>query len=350
VLRTRGALVAHLVAESCPTTTHYIQFLRKLLESNADGDLDATRFAQELGSAFPNQHAWLDPFFNTTDLPDFRITEHGPDDRQPGQDRYRVEVENRGDVAAYIDVATFTDRGQPLRSYRQYVEPGQKRGVIFRDAARVARIELDPRGTLPQSAVEDEVVERQGEVTVAAAPYIPAYPFWTRSADLYRVDDLDLDLPSVSIRNFQGQIQWWETHHGPSGAVLLGEAEIVLRPEGAHAESFRKQMHKDELSFTASDLWIRFPPEAWDRIEPHIGENMGNALGLRRRQVYEHSFPTYFFEGSLAQVPPPGSALVVFGLSGDERRGWVRLPHPDGRVTERLWDHLRGQTIWEDTR
>ena len=67
-------------------------------------------------------------------------------------------------------------------------------------------------------------------------------------------------------------------------------------------------------------------------------------------QVYEHSFPTYFFEDSRAQVPPPGSALVLFSLAGDERRGWLRRPLPDGTVQMRLWDHLRGQTIWEETR
>jgi len=282
--------------------------------------------------------------------------DHGPDEREgtAGGERYRVKVENTGDIAAAVDMSTFSAEGIRLRTFRTYLEAGQTRGVIFREVSRVARVELDPRGIVPQSKLENQSIELQRMVGPDLAPFVPSFAFSIGSKGFVAVENLDLELTSVTIRGFNGYLQWWETHHGPSGAVLLGEGEVEIRPGGEHAAAFREQMHKDALTFRGTEMFIRFPLEAWARIEPQLGEvyasDDSQELVLRRRQIYEHSFPTYFFEDSRAQVPAPGSALVLFSLAGDERRAWVRRPLPDGTVHMRLWDHLRGQTIWEETR
>jgi hypothetical protein len=110
-----------------------------------------------------------------------------------------------------------------------------------------------------------------------------------------------------------------------------------------------------ELSFPeARDLWIRFPLGAWDDIAPQLGAMIGEqerrSLLNLQSWVYNFSFETYFFEGPEAQVPPLGSALVVFRTGADEWKGYVREPLPDATVVRRFWDHLASATIWEDRR
>ena len=163
---------------------------------------------------------------------------------------------------------------------------------------------------------------------------------------------MNLQLDDVTIQGFTGYIQWWETYHGPSGAVLIGKATVQVAPTGRFRESFRKTMGSDSLTFKAEDLFLRFPVAAFGKIRAQMGEPVDAAtqesLQGRRQFVFEHSFPSFYSEGGLAQVPPPGGSLVVFGLGGEEWRGIARCPLPNGLVRARLWDHLRGTTLWEE--
>ncbi|MEZ5064579.1 MAG: hypothetical protein R3B81_07565 [bacterium] len=352
VLATRGALVAHMLAEACPSRSHFISFLRTFREHYENRDVDASVFSGDLSRAFPNQHTFLEPYFRTTELPNFVIKDHAPDTKPGVKDRYRVQIDNEGPVAGPVEIVTFTGKGQFLRSFRTFIDAGQTGGVTFRDAGRIARIEIDPRGaTLGASRGASIVVEGGGEGP--QEPLVPAFPIISGTSRPYEVQNFSLDLPSLKVRNFNGFVHWWQTYHGPSAATLVGEGDVEIVPDGELAAAFEAKMHRTSLKFAARDIFLRFPLDAWPQFEKQFGAEMESLTAEqehRRRFSYEHSFPTYFFEESRAQVPPPGSVLATFEISGDERRAWVRWPQSDGRTTMRLWDHLRGTTIWEETR
>jgi hypothetical protein len=104
----------------------------------------------------------------------------------------------------------------------------------------------------------------------------------------------------------------------------------------------------------AAEIWVRFPLDAWKQIEPQLGapvaqENRQQMLD-RQHWIHSFSFPVYFADRDRAQIPPPGSTVVVFTEAGGERKGFARIPNADGTVLERLWDHRTSKTIWEQRR
>lgn len=352
VLDTRGALVAQMMADACPSTSHWISFLRSERSTRKGQTLDLKTFLADLDGRFPNQHAFIAPFLDTTDLPDFTLASHAPA-KGTGPDRYRIEVANRGKAAAYAELATFTADDHMLRTTRLFIPPGETRAVMMGDASRIGRIRIDPRGATLQSAVQNESAAVTGTAATSLQPYVPAFPFSVGETLLREVKTLSFGLTGVKVDGFSGYLQWWETQHGPSGAVMLGKGTVTIAPTGPFAESFRKALGRDTMTFQAEDLFVRFPVASWAGIQPALGPEVDDAtrvaLAARRQFVYEHSFPALFSEGALAEVPPPGGALVIFGLGGDEWRGYSREPLPSGKVKVRLWDHLRGTTIWEAT-
>jgi hypothetical protein len=352
VLEGRGALVAHLAAEAARTRSDWIAELRRLRGALGDATLDWSGFRELIKERFPVHHQDLRPFLETTDLPDFRIASHGPSEKHKG--RYRVEVVNKGIIEAPAEVVTYTRDGHELHTFRLPIGPGDSRAIQFQDAERIGRVAVDPRGVTPQKALDQETVVLVASSAKPEEPYVPSFPFETDMGSMRSVQGFALELDGVSIVDFNGDLQWYWTHHGPSGACLLGTGTVVVAPSGPFAPGFRQAMGRDSLSFReCGQIWVRFPPASWKRIEAQLGaasplENRERIHGVRI--VYEHSFPTFFFEASRAQVPPPGSSLVIFTASGGERRGFVRRPLPDGRVFARFWDHLKGETIWEETR
>ncbi len=352
VLDTRGALVAHMFAEACPTRPLWLRVLYGQRRDRQGGTLTITEFLAALDERFRNQHRFLAPYLAGTDLPDYVLAGHEASDFGSG-DRLKIDVANRGTATGWAEVATYTVDGRMLRSTRLLVGPGETRSVLMGDASRIGRIRLEPRGTALQSAVGSEDVSLTPSAGATAESHVPAFPFAPEGSGMRKVENLTLALDGIEIRGFSGLLQSWETHHGPSGAVLLGKATVEVHPGGPFAEAFRAKMGRETLTFSAEDLFLRFPVAAWEKIRPALGaaepEPLPAAVAGRRQFVYEHSFPTRFAEGALAQVPPPGGALVVFGLGGEEWRGYSREPLPNGKVVVRLWDHLRGTPIWEAT-
>jgi hypothetical protein len=353
VLRTRGALAWHMSADAVSSLSQFMAFLAEFRSNFHGTNVDAEVFGADLGRRFPNQHTFVQPFLDTTDLPDFVIADHGESDDDKMRDRYRVEVENRGKVAASVEVGTFTKDDQLVRSFRLSVEPGKKRAVLFRDRGRVARVALDPRQILLQSSTEGETLNVSPGRTLDETPFVPAFRFSRAEHDFRHVTDLDIPLTGATIRGFTGYAMWYSTHHGPSGLLLLGDASVVIEPPAPHAESFRQKMGRARMEFDTPAMWVRFPVETWKTIGPLLqaAETPEEQPDEHEaRFIYDHSFPTYYFEGSMAQVPPPGGELVILSLGGVERRGWVREPKGNGKVFARFWDQLRGDTLWEDTR
>ena len=354
VLATRGALLAHLVAESAPSRSHYLGFLRHFRDRFASSDVDGGLFSTELGVTYPNQHGHLDPFFRTTDLPAMRIDEHGQATGKgiSAKGRYRIQVENTGTADGVTEVAAFSRGGHLIRTFNLKVEAGKKRSVAFRDATRIARIELDPRGATLQVGVEEQGAERVGDTAMPTGEYIPSFAFNRKGGnDFWEVTHFSLELPGVPLENFTGHLQYWETHHGPSGILLLGDGTYVVTPDtDEHRASFVDQMGRESAKVYAKGIYVRFPLSAWSQIEGQLGAQVPstqeNKLGWMRDHIYQHSHPAGFTDDSRAQVPPPGSAMVV-SKNGDEWRGWIRMPQSDGKVKMRYWDHLRSQTIWE---
>lgn len=356
VLATRGALLAHVVAEAAPSRSHFLGFLRHFRDRFASSDVDGILFSTELSTTYPNQHDHLDPFFRTTDLPVLRIDDHGQVTKSglAAKGRYRIQVENTGTADGVAEVAAFSAGGHLIRSFKLKVEAGRKRSVAFRDATRIARIELDPRGATLQVGEEDQRADRVGDTAMPAEEYIPSFSFSRVGGnDFWEVTDFSLELPGVTVENFTGHLQYWETHHGPSGILLLGDGQYVVTPDtDEHRASFVEQMGRESTKVSAKGMYVRFPLSAWSQIEGQLGAQVPsteeNLLGWMRDHVYQHSHPAGFTDDSRAQVPPPGGAMVV-SKNGDEWRGWIRIPQSDGKVKMRYWDHLRSQTIWEAT-
>jgi hypothetical protein len=293
----------------------------------------------------------LKPFLDTTDLPDFRIISHGPAQGQH-QGRYRVEIENAGKVGALAEVETFTADGQMLLEYRADIAPGEKSAVLFRDAEKIARIVVDARGITPQPNLENESVEIGKKTGASREAFTPSFAWEPSGQNTQVVKSFALDLGCVSVTAFDGDVEWYSSYHGPSGACLLGRGDVVIKPDGEFAKGFATATGRPSLSFRgSSELWIRFPVEKWEEIRSQLRGPTKLTQGdriERSREIYEHSFPSYFYGDGRAQIPPPGSALVIFTGPDGERRGIVRQPLPDGRVRMRYWDHLHGETIWEE--
>lgn len=350
----RGALVAHMAAEACPGLTYWVMTLSDFRTDHLGSSATWEKFASLLASKYPNQHTFLAPFLTGTDVPDFVLVSHAPSTEGSTGERYKVEVANRGKIAGPVDVAILTKAGQLVRSLRMVLDPGQSRSILFGDARRIGQIRLEHRAITPQFQLEKEEATVAPGANTDDTPFVPAFSFGLAGPQARRATDFSLALETVSINGFNGYVFVYETHHGPSGAVLVGEADVVITPKGAAAESFRSAMGKDHVSFRARDIFVRFPLDAWPGIEAQLRESVGphdvEDLGHRRQACFEHSFPTGFNEQSRAQVPPPGGALVIFTLEGaGDWRGYIREPLPDGRVKFRLWDHLSRATIWEST-
>ena len=208
---------------------------------------------------------------------------------------------------------------------------------------------LDPRGVSPQSALVDQVVDLGKRPDPKREAYIPAFAFQSNRKSIAEAKNLTVDFEGFSVRGFTGQIQWYSTHHGPSGASLIGTAEVVIAPGGGFAAA----VGRETLSFPGSiGMFVRFPLETWESFESQLVELTADYHDVAEdaRWLYQAAFPTYFFRGSLAEVPPPGGELITFSSAGGERRGFVMQPRPDGRVLVRYWDHLNGETIWEEIR
>jgi hypothetical protein len=355
VLDGRGGLVAHLVSSVGTNPTSWMLFLSSIREARDGTEVTWEDFLADLGDRFPNQAALLRPLVDGTDLPDFRIAEHGPSTQGRGN-RYRVAVENVGPITGSVDVAIYTPRGQHLRTYRATVPAGETRAVLFRDAARLGRIRLDPRGMVPQVDLEgEEVVLVPEEEAGAEEKIVPSFPIKTSFSFLAEVSSFGMEVaPGIRIENFDGHLQWHQTYHGPSAISLLGHGTVVLEPTGELGADFRKERGRDSLEFDAEEMWVRFALAKWDEIEPLLGKRVrAGEVGLvpRCRRIRQFSFSAAFADGAgLAQIPPPGAGLVCFGIGAGERRAILRTPEDDGRWTMRLWDRLRGSTIWEATR
>jgi hypothetical protein len=354
VLPTRGALVAHVLAESWPTRTRWMVDLRAFREEMRGRTADWDAFAPRI---FWKTKELVEPLLATTDLPDFRLLSHTVLDTKMGGRRYSVEVENRGKAAASAEVATFDGADQLIHTTRVFLDAGDKKVLKFADPEAVARIAVEPRGVMPQADLSGEsaVVEPlEPRTPEELAARIPSFRF-DQEPPAQKVRGLDLDLGEVIITGFEGWVVPFSTHHGPSGACLLGQAAVTIRPQGDGAAPFLEAMDIAEMKFPdARDLWIRFPLEAWDRIQAHpreaVAEQERYAVLNKQNWVYGFSFETYFIEGTEAQVPPPGSALVVFRTGAEEWKGYVREPLPDATVNRRLWNHLASTTLWEDRR
>lgn len=353
VLRTRGALVIHMTADACPGLAHFMRFLRMFREKYGSSVVDETVFGADLGRNFANQHTHMTPFLETTDLPDFAIVEHGPSEKRSG--RYRVAVENRGKIASYVDVATFTKDNVLVRTFRLFVEPGAQRAVLFRADGRIAKIALDPRGTsLTSDVSKDEEVWLEVSPGPDGAPYIPSFEITRAQHDFVAVKDFTLQTNGFSIESFTGSVMWYQTYHGPTGLLMFGKGNVTVSPQAPHAESFESQIGRGSVQFETPAMWIRFPLEVWkEQVEPQLrGAAVADPQPTEReiRFMYDHSFATYYYEDQLAQIPPPDGGLAIISLGGVERRGFVRIPNADGTVFARLWDQLRGVTVWEDKR
>jgi hypothetical protein len=354
LLATRGALVAHVAAEGLSSRANWMSFLYDF-RTNSQGKVgDRKTFLGLADEMFHRHHPLavsLKPFLETTDLPDFRIVSHGPADaKHPG--RYRVEIQNAGKIGALAEVETFSAGGQKLYSYRADVGPNEKATVLFRDSEEMARVVVDPRGITPQSKLEGEVVDIGKKKGSSRQDAALSFAWEPSGQNAQTVRDFALDLGCASITGFEGDVDWYSSYHGPSGACLLGRGDVVIKPDGEFAKGFEKATGRATLSFRgSSEIWIRFPVERWEEIRAQLGGPTKLTQGdriERGREIYEHSFPTYFHSEGRTQIPPPGSALIIFTGTDGERRGIVRQPLPDGRVRMRYWDHLHGKTIWEE--
>ena len=355
VLASRGPLLVHQISQLAPSGSKWMLLLRGFRTEHDHTRVEWPELQSALEKPFPRQLGFVDGFLTGTHLPDFRISDHGPSEgRHP--DRYRVEVENVGDQEAAVDIAVYTPGGQFLREYRSHVPAGEKRAVNFRDASRIGRIELDPRGIVPQPSLDGEIVTvgSPAGAPVEEAPIVPTFPLSTRADDCAKVSSFAVEVaPGVRVQEFDGYVQWYGTYHGPGAAALLGRGLVVLEPVEPHSQAFHDDTGQSMMSFDGQEIWIRFPVDKWNEIEPLLGERVDSReqeLSRRSRDIHTNGFPAFFFEDGKAQLVPEGGGLVCFSLGGNERRAITRVPNPDGTVTMRLWDHIRGNTIWEATR
>ncbi|NNE42677.1 MAG: hypothetical protein HKN12_00585 [Gemmatimonadetes bacterium] len=357
LLATRGALAAHLMATSVTSRRpRWIVQLQRFRGRHENTPATAEAFRANLRDQTVEEVA---PFLTTTDLPDYYIGEHGAQEtKRKGLHsgmRYRVEVGNRGKIAAHTDVAVYDGRNRQMYKSRVELGPGETKSINFGEPTRVARIIIDPGHSLLQSDVSDEDVAAVGYKIDESNldSYVPSFSFEVDAPGPRKVTNLSVDLDGASISGFNGWLVPYSTKHGPSGAALIGVGRVVLAPTGRHAPAWLEAMGRESLGHDLSkEMWIRFPLDVWKQIEPQLGE----AVPISERQdvthaqnwIYQFSFPTYFFERNLAQVPPAGSTVVVFTSGGGERMGYARVPYPDGTVLVRLWDHLHGETLWEE--
>ena len=351
-LETRGTLLAHLAAEAAPSRTGWMEFLASARQNLAGRSVDWEAIRAELAAVFPNQHTFLTPLLDTTDLPDFRITDHAMQETKM-KPRYRVDVENVGTVASFAEISTFSPGDHLIRTSRVMIEPGAKRSVLF-EVDHLARIELDPRGVTPQLAYDQEQVRLMDTVNPGAEEYVPAFPFEGRLSDTRAIEDFDLELAGITLRDFSGYFLPYSTHHGPTGGCLFGSGEVEIRPtEAKLSRSFHEAFGTTSLSFVGSELWIRFPLSAWSKIEPQLRGRVDGSQALefrgRQHQIYSFSFPTGFSDGSRARIPAPGNSLVLFTDQAGERRGYLHEASADGKTRTRYWDHLHNETLWEET-
>ena len=354
IVASRGALVAHLVAEAAPSRAIWATFLHDFRDRHHDQTVDANLLWQELRTRFPGQLDYLEPMFQTTDVPDFRLDHHGPSEGKLNV-RYAVGVKNVGDVAGYAEIAALTHEGVVIRTYRVLVQPLETRTVMFAEVNRIAKVMIEPRGVTPQRDLtgEEDVVEQEPPADLDA--YVPAFAFSTSLQEARATQDFHLDLDGAAISGFQGYVMWYSTEHGPSGASLMGSGNLTLKPTGSFAASFTEAMGRESLFYEGvRELWVRFPLAHWDEIRPQLGDlpthEEGRELFERNRQIFDFSFPPYFSQGPRAEVPPTGSCMVIFTSAGGERLGFVRQILPNGQVRMRLWNHMRGETIWEEVR
>ncbi|HMB68704.1 MAG TPA: hypothetical protein VKU85_05310, partial [bacterium] len=351
---TRGALVAHVLAEHSPSRSEWMLDLARFREAHRGEEVDWETFSAAL---FWKTRELIEPFLATVNVPDFRLLSHSIQDTKMGGLRYAVEVANEGTMAGAVELATFDGARQLIHSTRVFLEPGDKRVMKFADPEEVAHIAVDPRGVVPQHDVSGEWAEvepMKPQSPQELAARIPSFPFEQRPSARY-AQGLSLDLGEIVVTGFEGWVVPFSTHHGPSGACLLGKCVLTLRPQGDGSAPWMEAMDVAELTFPdAQNLWIRFPLSVWDEIKPQLGRPVEDAerheVLNKQNWVYSFSFETYFFEEAQAQVPPPGAELVVFRTGAEEWKGYVREPLSDATVLRRLWNHLGSETIWEDRR
>jgi hypothetical protein len=353
-LATRGALLAHMLAEAAPSRTEWLVSLAAFRKEYAGATVDLATFREFVRRTFPTHLEPVWPLLDTADLPRFRIEDHGPT-KGLQSDRYKVTVGNGGTITGAIEVVCFSAQGHRLRGTRLMIPPAGKKSVAFDKPDLIARIELDPRGFVLQAALEKQVVKLSPSAAAPADSYVPSFDFYTESHTGNSVDGFSLDLGDVTISDFGGFLAHYSTHHGPSGAALIGTGNVTVTPAAPFAAGFSRAFRTQSLTFYgAKSMWIRFPLSTWREIAPQLGadgEGSANeqAIFHERERIYQNMVQSYFYDEHGAQVPPPGALLVVFITEADEWRGIVRHPLPDGRVEMRLWDHLTTGTLWEET-
>jgi hypothetical protein len=156
VLATRGALVMHLMAEVADSRSAWIRLLAEFRAEQSGKISEGRAFRKKLFDKYDNRHDFLGRFILGTALPDFRIGAHGRVQTEEGE-RYRVEVENRGEIPGLAILTAFTRDGQPLGHHKAVVDAGAKH-PIFLDPNQLGRVALDVRGVSPQSDVTGESV------------------------------------------------------------------------------------------------------------------------------------------------------------------------------------------------
>ena len=216
---------------------------------------------------------------------------------------------------------------------------------------------MDPDGIVLQRDVSGEDAEAVG-YTIDQADlnaYVPSFSFRVAEGGPRQVRDFRLELDGATISGFNGHVVPYTTKHGPSGAALVGAGKLVLEPTKRFTESWTSEMGRPTMTMqNAREMWVRFPLTAWAQIEPQLGEPVTDDerqdITHAYTWIFQFAFPTFFFERNKAQVPPAGSTVIVYTGDGDERRGYARVPYPDATVEMRLWDHLHGDTLWEERR
>jgi hypothetical protein len=351
LLATRGALVAHQLAGFFSADrARWLLHLRTFRDANASGfGWDAFRGTFREGLA-----AEIEPLLRTTDLPDFRIVSHEAKKTEMGGTRLYVIVENRGKARGWALVTTYDASGEGIYETRAAIDPGEKKTFAFGDPDRVARVVVDPTGVMPQRDLAGEVVQIKN-AGGAAAKVVRSYPIEVHASGPRQVHGFRLQLTDARIEGFDGWIVPYATEQGPSGACLVGKGTLILSPGESFAPSWTAKMGTGTVTVPdAAEIWVRFPLDAWKQIEPQLGapvaqENRQQVMD-RQHWIHSFSFPAYFADRDRAQIPPPGSTVVVFTEAGRERKGFARIPDADGTVLERLWDHRTSKTLWEQRR